>query len=60
MQDYVDLLKEELTDAKRRFRDANSEGRPIIAHQIKQIERDIRRNSTSGGDHSENMYRKEP
>lgn len=42
---YIDLLKDELSDAKRRYRAAGKEGRPVIKHQIWQIKQDIRRNS---------------
>lgn len=59
MQNYVDLLKDELADAKCRLGKASVEGRPVIMHQIGQIERDIRRNSASGRDHSGNTHRKE-
>lgn len=45
MQSYIDLLKDELSDAKRRYRAAGKEGRPVVAEQIRQIKRDIQRNS---------------
>lgn len=45
MQNYVDLLRDELKDAKKRYNAAGKEGRPVIKHQIRQIEQDIRRNS---------------
>jgi flagellar biosynthesis protein FlhB len=43
--DYIALLKDELADTKRRLKKSSKEGRPVIEHQIQQIERDIRRNS---------------
>ncbi|MFU0832756.1 MAG: hypothetical protein ACFWUC_07445 [Oscillospiraceae bacterium] len=45
MQSYIDLLKDELADAERRYKASDKEGRPEIAYQIRQIKRDIRRNS---------------
>lgn len=45
MQNYISLLEEELEDAKRRYRNAENEGKPVIAYQIHQIKRDIQRNS---------------
>jgi ribosomal protein L29 len=62
MDDYLSVLREELRDAKRRYRNdtgINEIGRPEVAHQIRQIKRDIRRISMSERDcvaskHSEN------
>jgi hypothetical protein len=45
MKNYIDLLKEELCDAEHRLCNADAEGYPIIADQIQQIKRDIKRNS---------------
>ncbi len=42
---YIDLLREELADAYKRYAAADKAGRGEVAHQIKQIKRDIRRNS---------------
>ncbi len=42
---YIDLLQDELADAKRRYAQAGIEGRTVIKNQISQIERDISRNT---------------
>lgn len=47
-KDYIETLKDELEDAKRRLSQSDKEGRQIIKLQIRQIERDIRRNSMKG------------
>lgn len=41
----LELLREELADAKRRLAGADSEGVPVIQAQIREISRDIARYS---------------
>lgn len=43
--DRIAELATELRDASRRLTDASNEGKQVILHQIRQIKRDIRRNS---------------
>lgn len=45
MEEYIKVLNDELQDAKRRLSLSDKEGRNIIKKQIKEIERDIQRNS---------------
>ncbi len=47
MQTYLDLLKEELSDAQQRLARADPEGVPVIQAQIREIARDILRNSAN-------------
>lgn len=45
MQSYLALLREELRDAEQRLARADPEGVPVILAQIREISRDIKRNS---------------
>ncbi len=45
MEEYIKVLSDELEDAKRRLRLSDEEGRNVIKRQIKEIKRDIERNS---------------
>lgn len=47
MQTYLDLLREELSDAQQRLARADPEGVPVIQAQIREISRDILRNSAN-------------
>ncbi len=45
MEEYIKVLNDELQDAKRRLRLSDEEGQHVIKKQIKEIKRDIERNS---------------
>ena len=46
-QGYLNLLREEMEDAQRRLARADPEGVPVIQTQIREISRDILRNSAN-------------
>lgn len=43
--DYLHQLYSELEDAQKRYERADAEGKVVVKTQIRQIKRDIRRNS---------------
>jgi len=49
MQSYIDLLKDELRYTKRRYKKAGERNKKLLGKWIKQIERDIQRNSMKNG-----------